>query len=230
MVLWVGLFLALVVKVARSFKTPGWEWLEVLKRDREHAKLAKICLLWIALYLIALYLFIANQTFYRLFYLPALIILFGLVLNSYQRATGSSRKYRLAIFVALVTVTNFLTVIFPYTHVEKFPPLALALEMNKVWPPQTIIYYGSANADNNLVRYFSPGTIWKKLELGHKEQVEQDLNARESAIWLETSAIDQLNASADGSEWLKRHQKTETLRVLLTKAHHIRFVQISPTD
>lgn len=231
LILWVGLFLMLVVKVARSIKNPGWEWFGALKQDRERMKLAKLSLLWIAAYVIALYIFIANQTFYRLFYLPALILLIGLILESYQRVTGSSRKYRLAIFVAVVTVTNFLTAIFPFTHVEKFPPLALALEMNQLWPAKTIIYYGSANADNNLVRYFNPGTIWKKLE--HKEQVEQELQdarVRGTATWLETSAIDQLNASADGTEWLKRHQKAATQRALITKAHNIRFVQVYPTD
>jgi hypothetical protein len=69
--------------------------------------------------------------------------------------------------------------------------------------------------------------------LEHKEQVEQELQdarVRGTATWLETSAIDQLNASADGTEWLKRHQKAATQRALITKAHNIRFVQVYPTD
>ena len=133
-----------------------------------------------------LYIFVAHHTYYRLFYLPALIILLGLMLDSYQLVTGSSRKYRLAIFVALFTITNFLMVIFPSTHVQKYPPLAFALEMNQLWPRNTIIYYGSANSDNNLVKYFSQGTNWKKLELEQAEQLEQDLRS----------------AQADGSQYL----------------------------
>lgn len=233
MVVWAGLFLTLAVKVVRSIKNPGWAWLRAVGEDPQRRKLALLCALWSVVYLIVLYFYVAHHTYYRLFYLPALIILLGLMLESYQRVTGSSRKYRLAIFVALFTITNFLTLIFPYTHVEKYPPLAFALEMNKVWPRHTIIYYGSSNSDNNLAMYFSPGTNWKKLELDHPAQLEQDLRtAKAQAVntWLETSAIDQLAASQAGSEWLKRHVKAESQRALITRAHNIRFVQVGPAE
>ncbi len=233
MVVWVGLFLTLVVKVVRTIKNPGWAWLTAIKKDPGRRKLAILCVLWIVVYLIVLYFYVAHHTYYRLFYLPALIILLALVLDTYQHVTGSSRKYRLAIFVALFSITNFLTVIFPSTHVEKYPPLAFALEMNKVWPRQTVIYYGSANADNNLFKYFSPGTNWKKLELDDATGLERELRdtqAQGANTWLETSAIDQLAASPTGSEWLKRHAKAESQRSLITKAHNIRFVQVGPAD
>ena len=231
MALWLGLFLTLTVKVVRSLRKPGWAWLTAIKRDPQQRKLAKLCLLWIVVFLIVLYIYVAHHTYYRLFYLPALIILLGLILDSYQQVMGSSRKYRLAIFVALFTITNFLMVIFPYTHVQKYPPLAFALEMNQVWPRNTVIYYGSANSDNNLVKYFNQGTNWKKLELEHAEQLEEELrNAQAAGVktWLETSAIDQLAASPEGSAWLKQHIKPESQRALITKAHNIRFVQVSP--
>lgn len=231
MIAWVGLFLTLAVKVVRSIRNPGWAWLKAINQDTVRRKLALICLLWTFVYLIVLYLYIPHHAFYRLFYLPALIMLLGLVLDSYQLVTGSSRKYRLAMFVALFAITNFLTVIFPSAHVEKYPPLALALEMNKVWPRNTVVYYGSANSDNSLVKYFNEGTNWKKLELEHAEQLEQDLRAAKAAgvnTWLETSAIDQLTASSTGSQWLKQHIKADSQRALITKAHNIRFVQVGP--
>lgn len=228
---WVGLFLTLAVKVLRSIKNPGSAWFRTIREDSYRTQLAKLCLFWTVVYLIVLYLFVAHHTYYRLFYLPALIILLGLMLDSYQLVTGGSRKYRLAIFVALFTITNFLTVIFPSTYVQKYPPLAFALEMNQVWPRNTIIYYGSANADNNLARYFSQGTDWKKLEWEPAEKLEQDLRSAQTAginTWLETSAIDQLAASPSGSKWLKQHVKPESQRALITKAHNIRFVQVGP--
>lgn len=231
MAVWVGLFLTLAAKVIRSIRNPGWAWLRAIREDSHRRKLAKLCLFWTVLYLVVLYIYVAHHTYYRLFYLPALIILLGLMLDSYQQVSGSSRKYRLAIFVALFTITNFLMVIFPYTHVQKYPPLAFALEMNQVWPRHTIIYYGSANSDNNLVKYFSQGTNWKKLDLEQAEQLEQDLRNAQAAgvnIWLETSAIDQLAASPTGSDWLKQHVKPGSQRALITKAHNIRFVQVGP--
>jgi hypothetical protein len=233
MALWVALFLTLAVKVVRSLRKPGWAWLSLIRRDPQRRKLAKLCLFWIVVYLVVLYIYVAHHTYYRLFYLPALIILLALILDAYQQITGTSRKYRLAIFVALVTVTNFLMVIFPYTHVEKYPPLAFALEMNQAWPRNTIIYYGSANSDNNLVKYFNQGTNWKKLEFEQREPLEQELRRAKAEginVWLETSAIDQLAASPSGSEWLKQHVKPESQRALITKAHNIRFVQVGPSN
>jgi len=233
MVVWVGLFLTLVVKVVRTLRNPGWAWLSAISKDPQRRKLAILCVLWSVVYLIVLYFYVAHHTYYRLFYLPALIILLGLMLDSYQQVAGSSRKYRLAIFVALFTITNFLTLIFPYTHVEKYPPLAFALEMNKVWPRHTVIYYGSANSDNNLFKYFSPGTNWKKLELDDATGLEwelRDAQAQGANTWLETSAIDQLSGSPTGSEWLKRHVRAESQRALITRAHNIRFVQVGPAN
>ena len=233
MAVWVGLFLTLAVKVLRSIRNPGWEWLRAIRQDPQRRRLAKLCLFWIGVFLVVLYFYVAHHTYYRLFYLPALIILLGLMLDSYQRVMGSSRKYRLAIFVALFTLTNFLFVIFPYTHVEKYPPLAFALEMNQAWPRNTIIYYGSANSDNNLARYFSQGTSWKELQFEHAEQLEQELRRAKAEginVWLETSAIDQIAANPTGSEWLKQHVKPESQRALITKAHNIRFVQVGPAD
>ena len=231
MIAWVALFVTFAFKVIRYFKLPGWKWFRALKQDPLRGKVAKVCVVWISVYLVALYIFVAHHTYYRLFYLPALIILMGLIFDSYQRVTGSSRKYRLAIFVALVVITNFLMVTYPYTHVAKYPPLAFALEMNRVWPRHTVIYYGSANSDNNLVKYFNQGTNWKKLELENAKQLEKDLHdARSQGLdtWLDTSAIDQLASSPTGADWLKRHIKTDSRRALMTKAHNIRFVQVEP--
>ena len=144
-----------------------------------------------------------------------------------------ARHYRLALFVAFLALGNFLTVIFPNTHVEKYPPLKLALEMNQVWPRGKVIYFGAPNSDNNLTKYFNQGTAWKEMKSGTLESLEAELreaSARGGAVWLETSAIDQLSATPDGAEWLKRHARAETQHALVTKAHNIRFVQIVPSE
>jgi hypothetical protein len=61
--------------------------------------------------------------------------------------------------------------------------------------------------------------------------IETDLletTARGGAVWLETSAIDQLSSTPAGAEWLKQHAREGTQHALVTKAHNIRFVQIVP--
>jgi hypothetical protein len=227
------LLLILVFKIVRNLSRPGMEWFRALRQDPARRTLALLCILWTSLYLIFLFFLMAHHTFYRLFYLPALIILLGLGLDSYDSVMRLQRKYRLASFVAVLALANFLTLIFPYTHVEKYPPLKLALDMNQTWPRGTVIYFGAQNSDNSLTKYFTQGTQWKQLKPDQLDVIETDLretSARGGAVWLETSAIDQLGSTPAGAEWLKRHAREGTQHSLVTKAHNIRFVQIVPPE
>ena len=223
----------LIYQLLRGSVRPGFAWVGLLKRDRQLRTVLLLSAIWTFAYLAFLFVWLPHNTFYRLFYLPALILLVGIVLATYERAYTQPRRYCLALLVLIVALFNFLFLIYPYSHAQKYPPLAFALEMKQAWPRKTIIYYGAANSDNSLVKYFNAGTNWKQLQLEKAEQLEQDLQtARAEGVntWLETSAIDQLAASATGSEWLKRHIRAESQRALTTKAHNIRFVQVGPAD
>ena len=216
----------------RTLNNPKSRWIASLKSNPQLRALLLLAAIWTFVYLAFLFIWLPHNTFYRLFYLPALILVVGILLAACEQADPRPRHYRLALLVTIVALLNFLFLIFPYSHAQKHPPLAFALEMNRVWPDHTIVYYGSANSDNSLVRYFNQGTKWKKLQPENAQQLEQDL--RDAATkgvdtWLETSAIDQLANSPGGSEWLKSHVKEETQRALITRAHNIRFVQIAPT-
>jgi hypothetical protein len=221
----------LIYQLLRRSTRPKFQGIVLLKSDRELRALLLLSAIWTFAYLAFLFVWLPHNTFYRLFYLPALILIVGIILAAREQADPQPRQYRLALLVVIVALFNFLFLIFPFSHVQKYPPLAIALEMNRVWPHQTIVYYGSTNSDNSLVKYFNQGTNWKRLELENAQQLEQDLRGAEArgiTTWLETSAIDQLANSPIGSEWLKSHAKNETQRALITKAHNIRFVQITP--
>ena len=231
LVLLIALTITLIFKVIRHFRKPKLQSVLGWQEDSRLRTVGILCVLWIGLYLIFLFLLLPHHTFYRLLYLPAIIILLGLSLDSYNTLARISRKYRLALFVAVVCLTNFLTLIYPYSHEEKYPPLVLALEMNQVWPRGTVIYYGQPNSDNSLVRYFNPGMSWELLDSKTPEMLVDEvgrIRSRGGAAWLETSAINQLASSPEGTEWLKQH--TGNARTLVTKAHDIRFVQIISGD
>src|SRR5678815_1002633 len=76
------LLLIWVFKIVRNLSRPGMEWFRALRQDPARRTLALLCILWTSLYLIFLFFLMAHHTFYRLFYLPALIILLGLGLDS----------------------------------------------------------------------------------------------------------------------------------------------------
>lgn len=226
-------FLLLAIRIIRNFRKPDLRWLDPLRKDPVRRTIAVLCLLWISVYLVFLFFLLAHHTYYRLFYLPALIILLGLVLDSYDFVMRIARKYRLALFVAVLSLANFLTLIFPYSRTEKYPPVAFALEMNKVWEPGSVVYYGLPNADQSLVRYFNPGTSWKQLKIMDLTALDaelKDAKLRGRSVWLETTAIAQLRATPASSEWLHKHELKNNSRSLISKAHHIRFVQIGEPD
>src|SRR5215217_5727670 len=185
-----------------------------LRLETRQKTVLLLSLLWTFVYLVFLFFWLPQNTFYRLFYLPGVILLLGLLLSAVQNKARNRRT--LAAFVVAVALANFLFLIYPFSHVEKFPPLAFALQMNREWPEDTVIYYGAPNSDQALVRYFNPTTQWKLLP-------ESPTTITEAA-WLETTAIDRLNSSASGADWLKTHRRS--VRELDDGAYRIRFVEI----
>ena len=70
-----------------------------------------LSLLWIAAYVAFLFFWLPQNTFYRLFYLPALILLLGLALASVKDKSGA-----LAALVVAIALANFLFLIYPASH------------------------------------------------------------------------------------------------------------------
>lgn len=175
-----------------------------------------LSLLWVAIYLVFLFFWLPQNTFYRVFYLPALILLLGFALSSVKDTRTETRA--LAAFVSAVALANFLFLIYPSSHTEKYPPLAFALQMNREWPAGTVIYYGAENSDEQLIRYFNPGTRWQQLRSPAPEITN------ESATWLETTAIDQL--AREDPLWLEKHARKESLKEVSDPSYRIRFVRV----
>lgn len=196
-----------------------------LKRRLREAHLTRIqrtvlslAFVWTVVYLVFLFFWLPQNTFYRVFYLAGIIILLGLALSAVQ-TTASRRAFGTAAFVVAAGLANFLSVIYPYSHVEKYPPLEFAFEMNREWPRGTVVYYGAQNSDEALVRYFTPGTNWQLLPAEVPEK---------AGAWLETSAIDRLSSTPEGVRWLETHTHPDSLRELNNGAYRIRFIQIGP--
>jgi hypothetical protein len=173
-----------------------------------------LALVWTFVYLVFLFFWLPQNTFYRVFYLPALIVLLGLGLTSVRRV---SRPRTLAVFVVAVALSNFLFLIYPSSHVEKYPPLAFALEMSREWPAGTVIYYGSQNSDIALIRYFNPSARWKLLDRQPGDIPDREIAEiynRGGTVWLETTSSD--------------HTRAGPIRELDDGTHKIRFVRVIP--
>ena len=204
----VAAILVFIVNALRNLKPVKLR----LEMSRKTALL--LALLWTAVYVLFLFFWLPQNTFYRLFYLPALILMLGLALVSVKSSPAKTRA--LAAFTIAMAFANFLFLIYPFSHTEKYPPLAFALQMNRDWPPGTVIYYGAENSDAGLIRYFNPNTRWQLLRS----------SSIEGPAWLETTAIDQLRSTPEGARWLETHARKESWRELNDSAYKIRFVQV----
>jgi hypothetical protein len=202
----VAAILLFIFNLVQNLRSP-----KLLLETRQKTVLL-LSLLWTGVYVVFLFFWLPQNTFYRLFYLPPLIVMLGLALASVKNTRPKTRA--LAAFVIAAALANFLFLIFPSSHTEKYPPLAFAQQMNHEWPAGTVIYYGAQNSDADLVRYFNPGTRWQLLRS----------STIEPGAWLETTAIDQLSSTPEGARWLDTHARNE--RRLTDSAYRIRFVQV----
>jgi hypothetical protein len=202
-----------------------------LRLETRQKTVLLLSLLWAFLYFAFLFVWLPQNTFYRLFYLPALILLLGLALASIR--TRVSHLRRIALFVAAIALANFLFLIYPSSRAEKYPPLAFALQRNRDWAAGTVIYYGAQNSDEGLIRYFNPATEWKLLRTNSLASLNSelaDIYSKGGNAWLETTAIDNLNSTAEGARWLDTHARKESWKELNDSAYKIRFVQVRPGE
>jgi hypothetical protein len=192
--------------------------------------LTALCVIWALVYAVFLFFFIPQNAFYRLFYLPALVILVGTFLATIEKAPNHVRRYRAALFAAAVFCSNLTLSQYPSTTVRANPPLQLALAVKPSWPAGTTVYFASSNSDNLLVRYFNPGSVWVEASPEILTRDVSSLAPSGRAGWLETTLIDQFEATAEGKAWLDTHTLVRPEYELVNRKYRIRFRQLNPAS
>lgn len=89
-----------------------------LRLETRQKTVLLLALVWAVVYQVFLFFWLPQNTFYRLFYLPALILLFGLLLA----ATPHKISRTLAVFVVAVALANFLFMIYPSSRAPHTTP------------------------------------------------------------------------------------------------------------
>jgi hypothetical protein len=189
--------------------------------------LTTLCIIWALVYIVFLFFFIPQNAFYRLFYLPALVILAGTFLMTIERSPNHVRRYRAALFAAVVFFSNLTLSQYPSTQMRANPPLQLALTLNQIWPAGTTVYFASSNSDNLLVRYFNPASAWVEVSPDALTRDVSGLPLTGRAGWLETTLIDQFESTAEGKAWLDARTLVRPEYELVNRKHRIRFRQLN---
>jgi len=151
----------------------------------------QMAVVWLATYAVFLFFWLPSNTFYKLFCLPAIIVIIAQLLSGYR----GPRRYRLALLVATMALANLAFYIFPYSRPDYNQALRFAQRMGQVWPEGTVVYYSDFIVDDWYIRYFNPRTTWKQIDpvkgvANFAEDAQHDLAAGHE-VWVDgtTAAV-----------------------------------------
>jgi hypothetical protein len=172
---------AIVLILVRRFaqKPPG------LPRLHENLRrLLPAFAVWWGVYALFLLVWLPHNTFYRLFYLPALVFMAAGFVN------GPKTTYnRLALCVAALFLANFAFYIYPQSRPGSNPSVEIAQQMRGIWRPGDVVYWDVYAADNRTIRYFSPEVEWKELWGRAYINLLEDSFAHSNGLWFDSVAL-----------------------------------------
>jgi hypothetical protein len=209
----------LVVRLRRGLK---------LDLKNRYPDVVRMMIVWIAVYVIFLLVWLPHNTFYRLFYLPALLMLAGTLVPA-----APQRRYRLALAVAVLFFWNLGFHIYPYAQLISNPTLEMAQTLRKTWPEGTVVYWNVYGSDNRTIQYFNPQVRWKELWdrvwIRDVEQAKDTAYAGGNSFWFDLPALERFAAEdQEFRAWLTKCCRLDSAHELTLGNGRIGFVQLMP--
>jgi hypothetical protein len=178
-------------------------------------------LVWVGVYAGFLFVWMPQNTFYRLFYLPPLIAILGTMLRD-----APATRLAVWLFAGVLLAWNFVFVVYPQSRPEFNAPLRFALAARSGWAPGTPIVYHQFHPDLWTISYFNQQAAWIGIEQADFDQLERNLEYARSErkpLWLEATAYDLIAASPSGRRWLALHEEPGKLLEFKDEKHEFRF-------
>jgi len=188
-----------------------------------------LAMVWSVTYVVFLFFWLPYNTYYRMFYFPAILLLCGVVLARYEIINQGKRKHLALLLVIVIATSNLTFYIYPYSRIQTNEPLVSALAMKPLWPARTIVYYHVFNTDDWTLKYFNPQTEWRRMESEDLPALENDLRSiyeSGGSAWVETTAIDLL--MSEQRRWLFAHTTEQSKYEWVDRRVTIRLFQIFP--
>jgi hypothetical protein len=177
--------------------------------------------LWAGVYTAFLFIWMPQNTFYRLFYLPALVGIAAAML-------ASAPTVRSAVwpFVVVLAAWNFCFVIYPQSRPNFNASLNFALAQTRTWTPGAPIVFQQYPPDLWTVSYFSQQASWMRIDRADVADLEQKLEyarSQHSPLWIEEAAYNLIAANPNTLPWLAAHEQPHELLEFQDEKHHFRF-------
>jgi len=183
-----------------------------------------LTIVWILSYFIFLLFWQPQNTFYRLFYLPPLVLLISTLPAWRQRWVQF-----LALLAGIVCTWNFTVSIYPDSRKEANEVLSFALQHQRDWRQGAAILYANSHSDLWLIQYFNLQATWIELPSPEVKQLEgrrAEAEQKGGTLWLEGTAYDAIAKVAGGHDWLDQHIDTPGSLIQIFPAHRIRYYRI----
>ena len=218
------LVIVVVCYFARARSANGSQGYPCKNGFRSWISANRLALTWSLSYSCFLAFWLPQNTFYRLFYLPALIQLIMTVPGS-----GNKNRRFVEFACAVMVGCNFLFCIYPLSRVENNDVLAFALIHHGEWNERSAIAYSDFHTDLWTISYFNPQAKWAAISSPTIGQVERRLlecKQQRTSFWLEATTYDAIAGLPGGTNWLDKHVDRARSLNYITLKHRIRFYRL----
>jgi hypothetical protein len=157
-----------------------------------------------------------------------------MILAPYE-TLNRKRHGRLALFVLLIGLYNFLFYVYPNSQIRENTALAVALKANSLWTEKTVVFYVTTDAydsfdsKDRLTKYFNPTVAWKPLDSIKLKAFEEEVRKIHDAggnAWLTSAAIRRITAMPEMARWLTENLSPQT--ELNAPPLDIKYVRLVP--
>ena len=185
--------IVLTILLARLVRYRNELHLQTDRSQRDaHFWLPPVSAVWLGSYLVFLFFWLPQNTFYKLFCLPAIVFLAAYFLRRY----AGPQRNRLALFAAVMALANFALYIYPYSRPDYNQSLRFAVRMRPLWSDRTVVYYRVFTVDNWFICYFNPETTWKAMNENVGASALTEAAAQDATrgydVWVDTTAAELL--------------------------------------
>lgn len=186
----------------------------------------KFLAMWAGGFFVFLFFWLTEYPYYRLFCLPALVLLLAIQVKRRPLAMNPMKA-----FIIFLAAFNFTFMIYPYSKVESTPPVKLASEAKAIWKSNVVVLYKESTCDNWIMRYFNPQTNWRRVDFTDRDQLAQDILGafrNGQSVWLDTSVLGHLGSSPELLRWMLGNFTISEPWGLSNGRHHIQFTELLP--
>ena len=181
--------------------------------------LFRFALLWILTYALFLFFWLPQNTFYKVFGLPGVVLL---VASCWEPGREPQARGAGTAFVALLALSNLTLGIIPYSRASSNDIVAFAFSLNQALNPGSVVLFRNLSTDDWFARYFNPQSRWQ--HAGTAGAIDAELHAGRP-VWLETTAVEHF--ATEDSAWFQDRTRSSEWRELIQPHRRVRFVRLN---